>query len=140
MTEEKRQKEIREAIQAGERALTSLGNAKEQLDSARNWGIFDMMGGGFFTSLVKHSKLDNASSYMEMAKADLQRFKKELRDIPDYEELKVDIGSFLSFADFFFDGLVVDYMVQSRINDTRDKVQMAIRKVEEMLTELRRRK
>ncbi len=140
MTEEKRQKEIREAIQAGERALTSLGNAKEQLDSARNWGIFDMMGGGFFTSLVKHSKLDNASSYMEMAKADLQRFKKELRDIPDYEELKVDIGSFLSFADFFFDGLVVDYMVQSRINDTRDKVQTAIRKVEEMLTELRRRK
>ena len=138
MTEEKRQKEIREAIQAGERALTSLGNAKEQLDSARNWGIFDMMGGGFFTSLVKHSKLDNASSYMEMAKADLQRFKKELRDIPDYEELKVDIGSFLSFADFFFDGLVVDYMVQSRINDTRDKVQTAIRKVEEMLTELRR--
>ena len=77
---------------------------------------------------------------MEMAKADLQRFKKELRDIPDYEELKVDIGSFLSFADFFFDGLVVDYMVQSRINDTRDKVQTAIRKVEEMLTELRRRK
>lgn len=140
MTEEKRQKEIREAIQAGERALTSLGNAKEQLDSARNWGIFDMMGGGFFTSLVKHSKLDNASSYMEMAKADLQRFKKELGDIPDYEELKVDIGSFLSFADFFFDGLVVDYMVQSRINDTRDKVQTAIRKVEEMLTELRRRK
>lgn len=138
MTEEKRQKEIREAIQAGERALTSLGNAKEQLDSARKWGIFDMMGGGFFTSLVKHSKLDNASSYMEMAKADLQRFKKELRDIPDYEELKVDIGSFLSFADFFFDGLVVDYMVQSRINDTRDKVQTAIRKVEEMLTELRR--
>lgn len=137
MTEETRRKEINEAIQAGERARISLRYAKEQLDSARNWGVLDIMGGGLFTNIIKHSKLDHASSYIERAKDDLQRFQMELRDIPDYGELKVDIGSFLSFADFFFDGLMVDYMVQSRINETRDKVEMALRKVDRMVAELR---
>lgn len=125
-------------VQAGKRALKSLRAAEEKLSSARNWGIFDMLGGGLITDIIKHSKINDASSYLETAKTDLRRFQKELSDIPDYEELRVDIGSFLSFADFFFDGLLVDYMVQSGINGTRNKVETAIRKVEGLLAELRR--
>ena len=52
------QREIREAIQAGEAALRSLERAKEKMGSAKNWGIFDMMGGGLLRSLFKHSKFD----------------------------------------------------------------------------------
>jgi len=138
MTDEARRREINEAVQGGERALKSLRAAEEKLSSARNWGIFDMLGGGLITDIIKHSKINDASSYLETAKTDLRRFQKELSDIPDYEELRVDIGSFLSFADFFFDGLLVDYMVQSGINGTRNKVETAIRKVEGLLAELRR--
>ena len=138
MTDEARRREINEAVQAGERALKSLIAAEVKLSSARNWGIFDMLGGGLITDIIKHSKINDASSYLETAKTDLRRFQKELSDIPDYEELRVDIGSFLSFADFFFDGLLVDYMVQSGINGTRNKVETAIRKVEGLLAELRR--
>lgn len=138
MTDEARRSEINEAVQAGKRALKSLRAAEEKLSSARNWGIFDMLGGGLITDIIKHSKINDASSYLETAKTDLRRFQKELSDIPDYEELRVDIGSFLSFADFFFDGLLVDYMVQSGINGTRNKVETAIRKVEGLLAELRR--
>lgn len=137
MTDEARRREINEAVQAGKRALKSLRAAEEKLSSARNWGIFDMLGGGLITDIIKHSKINDASSYLETAKTDLRRFQKELSDIPDYEELRVDIGSFLSFADFFFDGLLVDYMVQSGINGTRNKVETAIRKVEGLLAELR---
>ena len=39
-------REIDEAIRAGEQALDSLREAKNQLNSARNWGIYDMIGGG----------------------------------------------------------------------------------------------
>ena len=35
-------REMQEAIAAGERALLSLRSAREKLDSAGNWGIFDM--------------------------------------------------------------------------------------------------
>ena len=52
---------------------------------------------------------------------DLKKFQTELRDIPDYERLNVDINSFLSFADFFFDGFFVDYMVQGSKSEKQQK-------------------
>ena len=47
------EKEKREAIEAGRRALNSLQAAKENLNSAKNWGLVDMFGGGFFYYDVK---------------------------------------------------------------------------------------
>lgn len=138
MTDEMRRKEVNEAIRAGEQALGSLRTAEEKLASAGRWGIADMLGGGLIVNVMKHSRLDDASYYLETAKKDLERFQRELGDVPDYEGLRIDIGNFLSFADFFFDGLIVDYMVQSRISEARDKIQEAIRKVEHLLAELRR--
>ena len=56
------EREIQEALTAGENALQSLYAASEQLDSARNWGIVDLLGGGFFTDLIKHSKMEKQRS------------------------------------------------------------------------------
>ena len=42
------EKEKREAIEAGRRALNSLSAAKENLNSAKNWGLVDMFGGRIF--------------------------------------------------------------------------------------------
>ena len=47
------EKEKREAIEAGQRALSSLRTAKENLNSAKNWGLVDMFGGGFFSTMLK---------------------------------------------------------------------------------------
>ena len=52
------EKEKREAIDAGNRALRSLRTARENLNSAKNWGLVDMFGGGFFSTMLKHSKMD----------------------------------------------------------------------------------
>lgn len=110
MTEDRRRQEIEEAIRAGEKALISLYSAWDRLVSAHGWGIWDMIGGGFVTSLVKHTKIDEASSYLESAKMDLKIFQRELRDIPDFSGLGIDIGGFLSFADLFLDGIIADYI------------------------------
>ena len=59
------EKEKREAIEAGHRALNSLQAAKENLNSAKNWGLVDMFGGGFFTTMLKHSKMDQAKRNMD---------------------------------------------------------------------------
>lgn len=129
--------EIREAVEAGERALFSLQTAREQLNSARNWGIWDLLGGGFFTDLMKHSKLENASRCIEMAKQDLQVFERELRDVTVDGDLKINIGNFLLFADFFFNGLIADYMVQSKIAEAKQQVDEAIERTELLLIQLR---
>lgn len=137
MADEMMRREIEEAVQAGERALRSLQAAQEKLRSARNWGIWDMMGGGLLTNVIKHSRIHDASSYLEEAKQDLQLFQRELRDVTDFADLRIEIGEFLSFADFFFDGLVADYLVQTKISDAGEQVDNAIRRVEMLLADLR---
>ena len=128
------EKERQEAIYAGERALQSLREAQEQLRKARNWGIYDIIGGGLFSSLIKHSKIDNARSCIERAKYDLQVFNRELRDVS--MNLDFDIGDFLTFFDLM-DSFLADLMVQSKIADASRKVEDAIYRVEDILRRLR---
>ena len=127
------EKERREAIYAGERALDSLYEAQNQLRKARNWGIYDIIGGGFFSSLIKHSKIDNARTCIEKAKYDLQKFSDELRDVS--YNLDVDIGSFLTFFDLM-DSFLADVLVQSKLADASHKIEDAIYKVQQILRSL----
>lgn len=128
--------EIEQARRAGYQALESLREVQENLRSARNWGIFDMLGGGLITDMVKHSRMRDASWQLEDAREKLQIFQRELRDVKLPLEMRMDVGGFLSFADFFFDGLIADYLVQSRINETREQVEDAIIQVEHLLGQL----
>ena len=130
---------MKEAIDVGERALISLRMAQEKLNSAGNWGLFDMFGGGLFSTMIKRSKMDDASKLMETAKSDLKCFQKELKDVNVPLDMRMEVGSFLSFADFFFDGFVADYLVQSKISDAKEQVSDAIIRVEQILNELKRK-
>ena len=139
MSNEIMRREMKEALDAGERALSSLRNAQEKLNSAGNWGLFDMFGGGLFSTIMKRSKMDDAQQLMEAAKTDLKRFQRELKDVNIPLDLRMEVGSFLSFADFFFDGFVVDYLVQSKISEAKEQVSDAIIRVEQILNELKRK-
>ena len=139
MSNEIMRREMKEAVDAGERALSSLRNAQEKLNSAGNWGLFDMFGGGLFSTIMKRSKMDDAQQLMEAAKTDLKRFQRELKDVNIPLDLRMEVGSFLSFADFFFDGFVADYLVQSKISEAKEQVSDAIIRVEQILNELRRK-
>ncbi len=131
-------REVREAKAAGERALESLRDARERMESAGRWGVWDMVGGGLFTSLIKHSRLDEAQALMEGARADLEAFQRELRDIHVPMEFGVHIGGFLNFADFFFDNFFVDWMVQNKIGEAKEQLEDAIQNVESVLWDLDR--
>ena len=131
------EKERQEAVLAGERALDSLRDAEHFLGSARLWGIVDLFGGGGLSGLLKHSKINDASRSLERAKADLRSFQRELGDVAGIENMQVDISAFLTLADFFFDGLVADWLVQSKIQNARRQVAEAISRVEQILSALR---
>ena len=133
-----RDREIHEAINAGERALSSLKDARNSLGSARSWGIFDIFGGRGLSGLAKHMKIDDARNSLKRAKSDLTRFSRELSDVHELQGLDIEIGDFLTFADFFFDGFIFDMMVQSRIRQAQDKVDDAIYRVEKLLNRLER--
>ena len=50
----------------------------------------------------------------------------------------MEISDFLTFADFFFDGIIADWLVQSRINDAKEELENAILQVEGMVENLQK--
>jgi hypothetical protein len=132
------QKEIREAIDAGKRANNSLLDMKENLSSAKSWGVWDMMGGGLISNIAKHSAIDKASSSGKNVEHYLKIFKKELSDVNQFTDFKIDISSFTKFADFFFDGFFVDWFVQSKINNSLSNVNNVYERIDIIISELNR--
>lgn len=124
--------EIHEAIHAADDALIALRSAEDSLAMASGLGIWDMLGGGFFSSLIKHSKIDQAQREIENARAALRRFRSELADLNQAADFDLDVSGFLRFADYCFDDIFSDLMVQRKIRRGRRQVQQAIAQIEEI--------
>ena len=136
-------REVGEALHAGRQAEQALSGVLDSLDSAESWGTWDMLGGGLFTTMAKHGHIDDARAGIDHAQRALSRFRTELADVRDMELPQVQIGEFATFADYFFDGFFMDWMVQSKIQDAQEgvsevhvRVLNALRNLEQMDQEL----
>lgn len=132
--------EIEEAIDAGRELELILYNVKDSLGSAKGWGTWDMLGGGIIATAIKHSKIDEARSLIASAQRQLTRFTKELKDVGMYNSISVDIGGFETFVDYFFDNLIVDWIVQSKINDSLEQTNNVFYKVQAIIAEMKNKK
>lgn len=131
-------KEVREAINAGEKACSSLEEMRKHLDSAKSWGTWDILGGGLISNIAKHSAIDDANKVAHEAQYLLKSFEKELSDVNKFTEVKVNISGFTTFADFFFDGFFVDWFVQSKIKDSLTNVENVYDKIDNIVNDLRK--
>ena len=129
-------REVREAVAAGRRALASLEEAADALDSASRWGLFDLVLGGPISSLAKHARLGDAREALERARADLYAFTRELSDVRGIEELRVNVGGVASALDVLGDNPFVDLYVQKWISDAEDNVAAAITATKTVLARL----
>ncbi|GIO28703.1 hypothetical protein [Ornithinibacillus bavariensis] len=89
------------------------------------------------SSAIKHSKMDEASDHIHVAQYKMRSFQKELLDINEMIEMDLNVSELLRFADHFFDGFIVDWVVQGRINDSLDQVYMNQSKVVKILNQLK---
>ena len=133
---EHQRREVGEAISAGRTAESALSAVLNSLDSAEDWGTWDMLGGGLLTTMAKHGHLDDAQAGIGWAQQCLSRFRTELADVRDMELPQVQVGEFATLADYFFDGLFVDWYIQSRINDAQRGVEAVDSRVCEVLNRL----
>ena len=131
-----REKEINEAMQAGERALMALNDAERYLDSARGFGIWDMLGGGFVSSMIKHSKMDEAQRSIEKAQYELQNFSRELRDVQMRGVIQINFDGLTKFVDVFCDNFLVDVLVQSKIKEAQGNIAIAKQRVQDVIYQL----
>ncbi|MGM8215089.1 hypothetical protein ACLIA0_05865 [Bacillaceae bacterium W0354] len=128
--------EIDEAITAGKSAKEALLEAQRQLGSAENWGLFDMFGGGLISTAIKHGHIDDATKSIQRAQTKMRTFQKELLDVNEEADLHINMSSLLTFADYFFDGIITDWMVQSRIKDSLSNVNDVLQSVDDITTKL----
>lgn len=129
-------KEITEAINAGKQVLNALETINNALRKAKGWGTYDVLGGGFFASMIKHSHLDDAENKMRDLKYLLNKYTRELKDVNMSVSINLDISDMLKFADFFFDNIFSDAMVQSKINRSLEQVRNAYNKITYQIKEL----
>jgi len=134
-------KEIGEAVAAGDEVIAGLDSVIAYFKSAGNWGIVDLIGGGLIVTAVKHSKIDRAKAAIHDVQTRLGRFRRELADLRTGPEapLGVEISSFEKFADYLFDGLIFDWIVQSKINRSLEAAREMRARMDALVGDLRRR-
>lgn len=129
-------RELDEALAAGSEAYGALQEARKRLDSAEGWSTWDVMGGGMFSSMLKHDELDKAADLLDTASVALQRFSRELADVelPGIDAPMVDGLS--RGLDIWFDNVVTDLFVADRIGKAKRQVTDAIRAVDATMLRL----
>lgn len=134
---EQMRRELREAVQAGNAAVTTAERILSELDTAEGWGTWDLLGGGLVSDLVKHDHLDSAQSLVEDLQVRLRKFRTELTDVSVQADLQVNIDGFLRFADFFFDDIFSSWAVLDHIGRSKAQVEQVRNQVQEILRKLK---
>ena len=129
-------KELKEAIEAGEKAKEALSQVENNLGSAQGWGIVDILGGGLITTAIKHSHIGDARNNIDQAQQLLRKFQRELADITVTNT--IEIGRISTLADFLLDGALFDIIVQSQINTAQNQTRQLKHKVQTLIQDLQR--
>lgn len=129
-------KELKEAITPGNMAINTLNEAIELLDSAGDWGTWDLLGGGLIADIMKHDKIDKAKQAILNAQTYVQRLQVELQDVNMSLDGSIQITGGAVFADFFFDGLIADWYMQSKISQSRENVVATCGKIRKIVSTL----
>jgi hypothetical protein len=134
-------KEVGEAIAAGEAARKGIDLVLADLRSAHGWGVWDLLGGDLLATAIKHNRIDDARQAVYQVQDALGRFQRELADVGQSPQFIVeDIGKFETFADYFFDGLISDWVVQARIDQSLENARGTARRLDDVLAKLDGRK
>lgn len=115
--------QIQNALSIVNRLIPLVEEAECHFKSARNWSFLDVLGGGVFVDLMKYNKLGKASDSMNEINYLMQDLSRELGSIEIPNDYRMQFGGFLTFADFFFDGIFVDAYMTSKIMNSLDEVQ-----------------
>jgi hypothetical protein len=131
-----RKKEIAEARTVASEVLGLLAEVEKTLKSASNWGFYDMLGGGFFSSLIKHKKINRAEALLGKVHDGLIRLQEELGDVNLSVDPSVRISDFQRFMDIAFDNIISDWMTQSKIRDSLSEVGRIQEEIRKIITTL----
>lgn len=107
-----------------------LEEALDALGSARGWGLWDILGGGFLSTLIKHGHMDDAEAHIREAQRLLEMagpLNAQARRLFQEKDHR-----FARLADWLFDGTMSDLYMQSCIADRRHAVERMLEQVKRL--------
>ncbi|ORX83941.1 hypothetical protein BCR32DRAFT_242991 [Anaeromyces robustus] len=141
MLQSKENKEmiIEDALKMANSAINHLNKAIDYLESASNYGVWDLFGGGCLVSWTKHDKINNA--YNEIVGANqyikkLQKFKGLTRNIK--EVIPIEIDERLVYRDICKNNICSDIEVQEKISETKKSCVETIYKLKSIINSFKR--
>lgn len=136
-------REVNEAVDAGNKAVHAIDRALDSLDSAEGMSIWDtFLGGGLIVSALKHSEIGESEDHIRRASKALRHFETELMDVQNtnVESFSINQKDIFTFTDIFFDNMFSDFIVHSRITDTKDQLTDVLSEVRRVLSQLNRKR
>lgn len=115
----------KELLEARSELIKSLGlidDSIKTLSSAKTWGIFDILGGGLFTSLIKRNKISKVNDNIRNLRYQLEKTQKELSDINQMVDIEIPDDFIHNFFDIAFDNIFTDISTQTKLNQTSKKL------------------
>ena len=129
-------RETEEAIGAGQEAHRQAQQVLDSLRSARGWGIYDLLGGGMLSGLMKHSRMDRAQQQLESLRQALERFNRELKDMQVQCSASAELSEWLNITDLVFDDPLSDWLSLSKIKDAKSEIDRTAEEVTALLAKL----
>ena len=124
------EKEVIEALEAGELVLDEIDGVLKELNSASSMATWDLFTDSYFLDFMKYNKIDKAEKELVHLERALQRYQKELKDVDLETSLAYEELSQMSRAfDIFFDNIFSDW-------NTRDTIRRNISMLEDMSNEV----
>lgn len=132
-------KELTEARAAGSSALSTAKRMGASLEKAEQWGKADLLTSktvAFVSYVEKNRYLDETQEEMTNLQRQLRKFRTELSDVTIGTDVSVQADGFLRFADYFFDGLIVDWTVLNRIRNSKEEISKVERQLRTAVSSL----
>lgn len=134
--------ELREAKRALSRSRNITADIQQAVGSARSWGLLDLLGGGFVSSLAKRSRIEKLNEQLSWLEHSLDVLQNELEDVRLYAPAALNDSFSRQMLDVIFDNIFTDYAVQSelvqlknQLDDLEDDLEQLERKLDKMIHE-----
>lgn len=133
-------KEVDEALETGEKALSALTLLESFMYNAYNWCTYDMFSDGFLTNLAKKEKIHKAQEQLQVAQNAIATFERELKDVSINKLNKLEFDKYEYVMDFYFDNIFAEYKVKTKIKESLDMTRTVLGSVNDVVKTLKDKK
>lgn len=136
---ESRLREYEEALEAAKLAHAALAAAADRLGRASDWASWDTFGGGgLLTDTLKYQRIDEATARLRDADRALVHLARELSDVEVGSVARMEVPELTRAMDVWFDNIVSDWGVRSRVRDALARVEGLLAQVNRLGDDLAR--